>query len=361
MNQQNASTTFNVAMIGASNSGKTSIVAAMFESFERVALGSNLHLTPDIKTSIGLRKKLDALIGLPYRFQEMPPTFEQENYKFAVGPKDNILNLSFTDYPGGHISGYPKEVQIILENSYCIIITIDAVALMESEGQWSGLHDVRNEAETIISIIREVCKDTSHKRLIMLCPTKCEKYMQGGKPAELADRVMEKYQKLLQYLKEKENDIAVVIAPVQTVGTVHFDKLEPIDTTKELSMANYKFTFKRVGEDPNHYAFQPTDADQPLRYILSFILHIAMEKKREVEYEAVLEGFRDVIITLTKGWLPDFIQAAIKNSVDEFTSFVTGMLTYNDPEFLESIRILTSGCKDVSPFKIIQGKHLVGK
>jgi hypothetical protein len=62
--------------------------------------------------------------------------------------------------------------------------------------------------------------------------------------------------------------VACVVTPVQTVGTVVFSRIEQRNN-------NPHFHFRKISHDAE---YQPKDSDQPLLYILSFILKIRYEK-----------------------------------------------------------------------------------
>lgn len=98
---------------------------------------------------------------------------------------------------------------------------------------------------------------------------------------DLLDHVKLGYRQLLEFFKSDDlfNKVAVVVTPVQTIGNVTFaywtsDPEQPGFT---------KFEYYKT---PINAPYAPQDGEQPLRYILRFLLNAYVEvKKEELEKE----------------------------------------------------------------------------
>jgi hypothetical protein len=165
-----------------------------------------------------------------------------------------------------------------------VIIPIDATALMEKKtgrvnysevGTW---HEEKNDPERIITLLKDAYAGLTVPRLVILAPVKCETYMRTSQDAEnLLQHIQIGYQKLLNFLKSDAlfGKVAVVVTPVQTVGNVVFAYHKTDD------QGFTKFYYNKT-EIKAPYA--PKDGDQPLRYVLRFLLNLSNEaKKRQLE------------------------------------------------------------------------------
>ncbi|NES97733.1 MAG: hypothetical protein F6K32_21490 [Desertifilum sp. SIO1I2] len=269
-----------ITMLGPSGVGKTSLLTAMYEQFERTIGKTNLQLTPDLESSALLQERLAELKTLPDSFEMKgwtESTDEEKSFIFDLGKKGAkpSLQLHFQDYPGEwHGAKRPREdkeqVEKFLKESVTAIITINTPALMEKNGQW---HDEINRPQQITNLFQRVYQDLDSPRLVILAPVKCEKYLQTEESAqELLRRIKEGYSKLIDLLNSEAllPKVAVVVTPVQTVGTVVFSR---IDTMNGKPL----FIFRKVSHDAE---YSPKDSEQPLRYLLRFVLKLHLEGKR---------------------------------------------------------------------------------
>jgi hypothetical protein len=150
---------------------------------------------------------------------------------------------------------------------------------MERGGKY---HEEFNQPTQLNDLFKTIYKDLDSPRLVILAPIKCEKYMKN--PSELFGKVREGYQKMLnQFSSEKLlPKVAVVIAPVQTVGSVVFSRVEENKDNQPI------FHFrKRQPSDP----YQPRNTEVPLRYLLRFLLKLHLDKKRTSVLSRILDSF----------------------------------------------------------------------
>lgn len=319
--------TLKITMLGSSGVGKTSLLAAMYDKFDKIIGKTNLQLTiPDTPNKEILERRLTELksivsfgnsikVKTEVRNTTSPRSFFFDLGKTGVSPS---LRLHFQDYPGEYIHSDPtsehmKSVENFIRESAVVLIAIDTPALMEQEGQW---HEYSNKPEEVRNLFKKAYQNLDSPRLVILAPVKCEKYVQNDKDAsQLLAHIKEKYETLLDFLSADAllPNVAVVVTPVQTVGSVIFSRLKVEDN---------KPVFYFVKCDSNA-PYQPRDSEQPLRYLLRFLLRLHMEKRRVPLIDSILNFFgKDVVL---------------KEALGEFAN----------------------GCKNTGSFSVLQGANLL--
>ncbi|MCT7974306.1 TRAFAC clade GTPase domain-containing protein [Laspinema olomoucense] len=274
----------NVTMLGPSGVGKTSLLAAMYDQFDNVS--KDLQLLPDEETKLFLEqrlKQLKSLVGDNIRVRGgVNPTNDDRSFKFEFGQTgmNPSLKINFQDYPGEWLEkpGKLEEVKEFIRDSAAVLIPIDTPALMELNGQY---HDEFNKPTELNELFKKVYKNLDSPRLVILAPVKCEKYMKN--PTNLFTEVREGYQKMLnQFGSEKLlPKVAVVITPVQTVGSVIFSRIQIKD-----NQPNFYFR-KPQPSDP----YQPRNTEVPLRYLLRFLLKLHLDNQRNSVLTRILDYF----------------------------------------------------------------------
>jgi hypothetical protein len=266
--------TLDVVMFGPKGVGKTSLLAAMYDQFENVS--KDLQLVADAGTKSELDKRLKELKNLEgnnikFRGPVTQTKGEVRTFKFEFGETGTApsLEINFQDYPGGWLlkPEHLATVQDLIYQSAAVLIPIDTPALMEKGGKH---HEEFNHPTEINDVFKKVYKDLDSPRLVILAPIKCEKYIKNN-PSELLTRVKQGYQKLLNQFDSNNlvSKVAVVITPVQTIGSVEFsyieyEKNEPI------------FYFWKLQADS---MYQPQNTEVPLRYLLRFLLKLHLDNK----------------------------------------------------------------------------------
>ncbi|HBB32917.1 MAG TPA: hypothetical protein DDZ80_24180 [Cyanobacteria bacterium UBA8803] len=321
-----------ITMLGASGVGKTTLLTSMYEQFEVTSRQAHLQLVPDIETRATLEKYLEQLKSLTYEFKAEerkkgirgtlatagPDSLP--SYIFDLGKLDQkpSLRLLFRDYPGGYILPTDvagrKFVQKLLKECAAVIIAIDTPAMMELNGRW---HEARNKPDEIIKLFKTAYQKLEEPKLVIFAPVKCETYVQNAESAhKLLKRLQEKYAPLLEFFQEptRSEQIAVVTAPVQTVGCVVFLKIE----VEHLNQP--RFYFRKTSLDAQ---YSPKDSEQLLRYLLRFLLRIHLQDRSWPMFNMVRELFN-----------PD---AELKKAIEQFAS----------------------GCKNTGGFAILQGQKLL--
>ena len=290
----------NIIMVAPRRIGKTSLLAAMHEEFHKTFERANLQTwTDDSKTLQAIAECKQVLRTIDPKFQksvdktqpELDP-WNDEGFVFELGSGGRkFIKLRFTDPSGEYFATNSTQkqkdyVKQQLLQCDAVIIPIDATALMEKKtgrvnysevGTW---HEEKNDPERITTLLKDAYAGLRVPRLVILAPVKCETYMRTYQDAEnLLQHVQIGYQKLLNFLKSDGlfGKVAVVVTPIQTVGNAVFAYHKTDDE------GFTKFYYNKT-EIKAPYA--PKDGDQPLRYVLRFLLNLSNEeKKRQLEQD----------------------------------------------------------------------------
>ena len=316
-----------ITMLGPSGVGKTSLLTAMYEQFESNIGKTNLQLTPDEESSAILQERLIELKTLLESFESTGgiegTEGEPEDLKFFVfglgkkGEKPSV-QIKFQDYPGGYhaAKATPEKRQFVknlMTECVAILIAVDAPALMEQNGKW---HDVFNRPQQITDLFKTAYENLDSPRLVIFAPVKCEKYLQDETSAkELLQRLREGYTNLLDLFNSSAllSKVAVVFTPVQTVGSVVFSRIEMNSNAPH-------FHFRKT----THFAeYNPKDSEQPLRYLLRFLLKLHLDQRSQ--------GFIGLLRNLFR----------------------------RDSHFKVAVNQFAVGCKTNNGFAMLQGEDLL--
>jgi len=122
-------------------------------------------------------------------------------------------------------------------------------------------------------------------------------------PNALLDRIQEKYEPLLNFLAHPSlaSNVVVAITPVQTLGNVHFSRIEVQNVNGKYQP---HFYYRKTA-----FKYEPRDSEQPLRYLLQFLLKIHLKKRSWLS-----KTIRSVLGKL-------FEDAAFRSAVQEFAQF----------------------------------------
>ena len=264
-----------VTMLGSVGTGKTTLLASMYERFDRVIGATDLAVSPlDHATSVKLQEYLIKLRSLAHELKVrtgIAGTSEIREYQFGVGRKGRkpLFTLRFTDYSGDYLKDTGRfneeeieKIQRALVSADVVLVAIDAPALVEQDGRY---HDLTNRPQIVTDEIKRILQHNA-QRLIILAALKCERYVETEAEArELADRITRAYDPLLTYIQtgDVRSRVACVLTPVQTIGSVVFSHIEEPKPDEP----EFHFFTRNV-----RAAYAPVDTDQPLRYALRFII-----------------------------------------------------------------------------------------
>jgi hypothetical protein len=305
-----------IIMVAPKNAGKTSLLAAMHEEFDKTFEQANLTTwttDSDSKTLLAIEECKQTLRQIDPRLKTYVPAtqaeddpWNDEGFMFEIGSGNKkFMRLMFTDPSGeyfklGAAQDQKEYVKQQLNECDAVVIPIDATALMQKKngkvkeheiGDW---HEEKNTPKRITALLKNAYASLTAPRLIILAPIKCETYMRTPKDAnDLLNHVKLGYRQLLDFFKSDElfNKVAVVVTPVQTIGNVTFAYWTPDPEQPGFTKFEYYKT-------PIDAPYAPQDGEQPLRYILRFLLNAYVEaKKEELEKEkknlATFESQRD--------------------------------------------------------------------
>ncbi len=309
-----------VIMFGPRGVGKTSLLATMYGEFSNLIKEANLQINPNQASKVLLDQRLEDMRNLADEFElrPSPGTTTTQRFTFEIGIRGQnpVMELVFIDIPGGYLSENKEYAMQLLSESDVVVVAIDTVAMTQSRGRW---HDPRNQPRQITEIFQEAYKDIKNKnqrRLVIFAPVKCETIMRekdGGVKALLVN-ILDKYGGLFDcFAGLEDGKVAAVFTPVKTLGCFIF-----FDLNIENGEPVFCFHKTSLGAQ-----YSPQYGDQPLRYILRFLLRMYLDKRPN-------------------------------RGLDWFVN----LLTNNQP-YREALEKLAQGCKDEEGFIVVQGKQLL--
>lgn len=314
---------YEIAMLGPRGVGKTSLLTVMFDRFAAATGGADLQLVPVGATRAKLADRLLQLKELAQKDDTLDVgagvegNADKDEFVFDLGRRGRKpdLRLKFHDYPGGFLlDANAGDVEALVQRCSCVLVPINAAALMVERGRY---HARLNRPDVVLQILQAKLTDEAlaqyGPRLVVLAPVKCESWM--GKRADqekLLAEVRAGYAGLLDHLAcdALRPGLAVVIAPVQTVGSAVFTRVEVRENVPT-------FHYTRKGFDAG---YEPQDSEQILRYALRFLLKMHLSGR-------------------SFPWLRDLF----------------GL----DKDFKEAAKAFAEGCRTETPFQILQGHALL--
>ncbi|MEY3807490.1 MAG: hypothetical protein RI893_466 [Pseudomonadota bacterium] len=284
---------FQITVLGGRGVGKTSLLATVYGEFERhLTRGLQLQINPS--TSL-MRTSLSEKLG------ELESTLDDEivqgisvgesdkrSYEFDVGLplKAPDFQLVFNDYPGGWLRDeiHYKEVEIFLRNSAVILWVLDASALLVRGDKAESYSTKINQTGYITDIFKSAFKELPQdkiKKTILLVPIKCETWTTTKLDNQkLRTHIEDECGSAVNLIKNFDPEgkyFSIAIIPVQTLGGVHFDRLQTnADNQPE-------FVFKRKNEQA---FYQPRYAEQIFSYGLASILQRYSEQSGSNKFNA---------------------------------------------------------------------------
>lgn len=228
---------YEIALVGAPGTGKTSLIASMYDEFARGLQQYDLVLeASDPRTRNYLSDSLERLrvissqlvvdepgIGSsPLEFKELD--FILKNPSPRVNRRSSskgAVTIRFTDYPGEWL-GVNEELQKRIRSSPAILITIDAPSLMWEQGRLNA-----NLPERVRQVVADwLDEGTKEPRLVMFCPIKCEKWMDSPQAqSSLKEAVKESFAATLGRLRGSKQT-KVIYSPVMTTGSLRHNRFE---------------------------------------------------------------------------------------------------------------------------------------
>ena len=257
--------------LGPSGAGKTTLLSCMHKKFEEILPGS---FYPDTNTFAILSrayKKLeqaannsDLEFGVP-----LEGTSNLREYEFTIKGKRKNVPVKFYDFPGIWMNPYDvklkenyKRVIKIVQSSQVIITAINTPYIMEYSGRYKDYTGV-DEIEHVITMS---LLNNDKDKLILFVPIKCEKYTRTPTERDnMLKKIAEVFDKSIRLHSNPayKDRLAIAFIPIHTVGNARFSRFE---------MSGNEI-IREIYVKPRGSKFSPKDADQPLRYAMSFLLN----------------------------------------------------------------------------------------
>lgn len=345
---------FPITMLGARAVGKTSMITAMCDQFDKVCNTPELQLFAADGETLGvLQQQLinlkAVLAGKKGRLISpragIAGSSDHVAYRLTLRhtSTNTSLRIVFNDYPGGWLVERSAEVIELLEAARVILVAIDAPSLMELEDD--SEHEAMNLPLTISHLLGSALEDNELQRLVIFVPMRCEKWVQEPEEWSRLERVFQlRYEKALRTLAGYRGHVAAVFAPIQTLGAVQFVNFKtPADGAGPPSPQ-----FIKTGDK-----YDPRDCDQPLRYSLRLLFRalnrVAREESENYRDRINQRGFWSRSLWRFKGLfnIPDAEKEQLAAWLARAQEFVNIAQSYAD------------GTKQTPPYRIIQGESLI--
>lgn len=292
--------TIKILMLGGRRCGKTSVLASMQACFDKEFGSSNLTINiKDPKTMLELTKKFTEICeyyGNDHSEIFCPddsPTLEIRRYDLSISLKSKTngkINFQFIDFPGEWLldKEHIEELSALIKESVVYLIAIDTPHLMEqthseNRDDIGDYNEKRNHSRIISELLKNELQPETQDKLILFIPLKCEKYKAANKMPLVKHKVKIAYSGLINHLNNPHNKVncTLAVAPIYTLGTVEFKRFKRdaehniiIDNTyKTPTYPLYGF-MDNANEKP-----EPQYCEQPLVFVLAFILEVAKKHK----------------------------------------------------------------------------------
>lgn len=231
-----------ILMLGGRRSGKSSILASIVH-----ALGQNSELFSitdqtdySIKNGLGISLKAKRVEIDNYLKErknvnrnshflvDMTPTKGEKVYNLETQIKGKCkVRFDFVDVQGESMevtSDYHNEVKDLVTKSDVFIVAIDTPFLMQDIND--NINTVWNRTGEITDLLANIKIEDEKidKKLIILCPVKCERWTQSGHADAVTKRVCETYKNMINnWVTHPAVDIWVM--PIETAGGIVHSKL----------------------------------------------------------------------------------------------------------------------------------------
>lgn len=231
-----------ILMLGGRRSGKSSILASIV-----YALGQNSELFSitdqtdyTLKDGLGIslnakRIEIDNYLknrrnaGRNSHFLvDMTPNKGEGNYNLETQIQGaSKVKFDFVDVQGESMevtSPYHKRVEQLVTQSDIFVVAIDTPYLMQDINE--NINTVWNRTEEITNLLANIKIEDEEvdRKLIILCPVKCEKWTQSGHAEDVTDRVCQAYKKMINNWVN-HNAVDIWVMPIETAGGIVHSKL----------------------------------------------------------------------------------------------------------------------------------------
>lgn len=225
----------NVVMLGGLRTGKTSLLSSMLSALNQQSYFTVIDRTDYSKGALplshyknGLKPYLQVRKTNSSFLVDFSPTFGVQNYQFEVRPLgvNKGVNLFINDYPGNFLEIRAEFLSQLVSrpDSDVFIITIDTPFAMQDD---EDVNFVKNRIGDISNLL--MCNlninNQQDRKLIILCPLKCEYWIKRGLALSIVEKVKSMYKSLIEFCQNWS--VETWIMPVQTVGGIEFSNMMP--------------------------------------------------------------------------------------------------------------------------------------
>jgi hypothetical protein len=375
----------NVVMLGGQGVGKSSLMAVLYNSLKTELQAGPLILNALGNTADRLEVLFSQLMEFGYSGEPskgIQKTPDPAYYEFELASRnttdvpgsgeDFSLHITFTDYPGEYIRENQVFVRDKINEASAVLIAIDTPALMEEP----FLNERMNATNYFSALLQSVFAASRTPRLVLLTPIKCERWVQSlDGTCDLTERIRHgPYKDLLDNMAglvtttpdgiHPKHYVAVAITPIQTVGSVVFSHFDADEFGRPVHV------WRKVSADA---PFAPVDCDQPLRYLMGFLIKQHLEHRRSPEHHidalssafnsrnapGMMQGVLRVGAAFV-GQIAD--HAAQMFGSDRFWASWFGQLVdffSGNEGFRKAVAGFADGAKRQPPFELVQGAALI--
>jgi hypothetical protein len=375
----------NVVMLGGQGVGKSSLMAVLYNSLKTDLQSGPLILNALGSTADRLEVLYNQLMEFGYSGEPsrgVQKTADPAYYEFELASRNTAelpgtaqefsLHLTFTDYPGEYIRENQPFVRDKINDASAVLVAIDTPALMEEP----LLNEQMNATNYFSTLLQSVFGSARTPRLVLLTPIKCERWVQSlDGTRDLTERIKTgPYQDLLDNLAamtattpggiQARHYVAVAITPIQTVGSVVFSHFDKDEFGRSLHV------WKKTSPDA---PFAPVDCEQPLRYLMGFLIkqHLDHRRSPEHHFEAVSSAYAERNVpAVVQGVLR--AGAAVLGQVADHAAQLVGAEGFwasrlgqlvdffsGNEGFRKAVTTFADGAKRMPPFELVQGEALI--
>lgn len=258
---------FSIAVLGGRGVGKTSMLTAMSHDFERSVDDVSLQLNASPQTRLTMDQRLYQLMrvagctdaSIDPGKMGIGGTAIADEYTFQLKhlPSDTSFDLIFHDYPGGYLQDLNRcsYIRNVLAPASVILVAFDTPALMQLNGEEHEAINMPSNLKNVLAAILSTRSDL--RRLVMFVPMRCERWLVSNKSALLYEAFLMRFQSMIKLLSYYKNSIDVLYSPIQTLGSVQFQRYH-----------ERRALFERI----DSRSFAPVDCEQILRYTIRHLL-----------------------------------------------------------------------------------------
>ena len=297
--------------LGPSGAGKTTLLACMQKNFEELLPGYFYPADPKTFSTLNTAyKKLEAEANSQsIEFAVgVEGTSDLRQYAFTIKGKNANLPVRFFDFPGGWMNPHDEsqaenyeQVINIVQRSMVILVAINTPYIMEYDGRYKDYAGV----DEIQYVIKTSLINSDSNKLIIFVPIKCERYTSTSADSkQMRDKIKEVFDETLKLSTNPvyKDRLAVALLPVHTVGNARFSRfsIRNGEITQEVYLKNRSIKFS------------PKDADQPLRFAMSFLLNEFAKGQKNSLLKSLFSSNADLLE------MGNFIRSEMKVDYEDF-------------------------------------------